>query len=400
MMSAQNGTHIYWMGDEQIELPEGVSLAEWALEQRNWQNPRIRAFLGCTQLLAGVMESNYAILHCSPERLIEIWRKVQEVVRLIRNDVAPLLRAASVVPRLEDARQGAAVALEMLDENVLERFEQIPDQIEGEQMIEVRKLLCVSMGELHAFLQDTFGSLMAADPRAQYDADYFLSRRFPQDIEEAEWLHGTVKRLADYLHSLEQGRALHLADMAGNVRREGMLPSRQRWSETKIFLEVLVEKVTPKIKEVLALRGVRFYEMEILDRYAVDIPTRCQTILELWQTGREAAESIKAESGANRSQREQSVQDLMSCHSILSRRLSALLMEVNRAMQDLMAFLPLWLQGIERRRALLLRRGTNGQGPSIHRDSADTAEMEAEDSSVSFRRSTSDTQEVAARLPA
>jgi hypothetical protein len=199
---------------------------------------------------------------------------------------------------------------------------------------------------------------------------------------------------------MEQARALHLADMAGAIRREAMLPSRQRWGETKVFLDVLVEKVTPKLKEVLALRGVRFYEMEILDRYAVDIPTRCQIIHELWQTGREAAESIKVGTGATRRQREQSVQDLMTCHSVLSQRLSALLMEVNRSVQDLMAFLPLWLQGIERRRALLLRRSVNGQraGRGQARDSADTEEMLTEE--TSFRHAGSDTQELAFRLPA
>ena len=397
-MSARNGTQIYWMGDEQVQLPSSVSLAEWALEQKNWQNPCIRSFLGCINLLAGVMESNYAILHCSPERLMEIWRKVQEVVSLTRDEVAPLLQASSVVPRLDEARQGAAMALEMLDENVLAKFEQLPDQIDAEHMIEVRKLLCVSMGELHAFLQDTFGALMAADPRAQHDADYFLSRRFPQDIEEAEWLHSTVERLQEFLYSLEQARALHLADMATAVRREGMLPSRQRWGEARVFLEVLAEKVTPKLKEVLALRGVRFYEMEILDRYTVDIPTRCQIIQELWQTGREAAESIKVGSGAGRRQREQSVQDLMSCHSVLSQRLAALLMEVNRALQDLMAFLPLWLQGIERRRALLLHRTVNGQGRDKRLHSADTEEVEAQESESSFYQTGSDTQEVPVRL--
>jgi|GEM_PF-914345 hypothetical protein len=399
-MSARNGTHIYWMGDEQVQLPESVSLAEWALEQKNWQNPCIRAFLGCTNLLAGVMESNYAILHCSPERLMEIWRKVQEVVALIQDEVAPLLRTASVVPRLDEARQGAAMALEMLSENVLRKFEQLPDHIDAEHMMEVRKLLCVSMGELHAFLQDTFGSLMAADPRAQHDADYFLSRRFPQDIEEAEWLHSTVERLQDFLYSLEQARALHLAEMAAAVRREGMLPSRQRWGETKVFLEVLAEKVTPKLKEVLALRGVRFYEMEILDRYTVDIPTRCQIIQELWQTGREAAESIKVGRDAGRRQREQSVQDLMSCHAVLSQRLAALLMEVNRALQDLMAFLPLWLQGIQRRRALLLRRTVNGKEPGRSSPSMDTEEIETQERETSFYQTGSDTQEVPVRLPA
>ena len=38
-----------------VELPEGVSLAEWALEKVRWQNPRIRCLLGCIRLLDDVL---------------------------------------------------------------------------------------------------------------------------------------------------------------------------------------------------------------------------------------------------------------------------------------------------------------------------------------------------------
>ena len=101
-----------------LTLPEGVTPADWALERTRWQNPRIRAFLGCIHHLEGVLESNYAILHCSPDRLLEIWSKVRHVSELIRKRLAPLLKAPSKIPQIEAARQSAEMSLELLSSNV------------------------------------------------------------------------------------------------------------------------------------------------------------------------------------------------------------------------------------------------------------------------------------------
>src|SRR5215470_18894359 len=103
----------------QVPLPDGVSQAEWNLERVHTQNPRIRAFLGCIRLLDGVLESNYAILHCSPERLLDIWQKVRQITDVIRHRISPLLDAASKVPVLEEARQNAQASLDLLDRHVL-----------------------------------------------------------------------------------------------------------------------------------------------------------------------------------------------------------------------------------------------------------------------------------------
>ena len=62
----RHAAELILVGSEPVELPAGVSAAKWALERRNWQNPRIRSILGCVELLDSVLESNYAILHCSP----------------------------------------------------------------------------------------------------------------------------------------------------------------------------------------------------------------------------------------------------------------------------------------------------------------------------------------------
>jgi len=349
------------VGNHQVTLPEGISVTDWALERVHWQNPRIRAFLGCIRLLEGVFESNYSLLHCSPERLLDIWAKVRQVSDLIGNRIAPLLRARSRIPALEEARQSAELSLRLLNGQVLDPLTRFPAAVAPDQLGEIRKLLCVSIGQLHAFLQDTFGELMASDPRSLHDADYFLSRRFPQDIEEAEWLHATVARLIGYVERLDQVRTTHLTAMAERMRADEQVSSRQSWENTAVLLEVLISGLTPKLKEVLALRGVRFYEMEILDRYAAEIPIYCRLLLELHDTGSSAVAAMQAtlaEASAERDPgiREQNRRDLLACHAAVSHRLVGLLVKVDKTLQDLVAFLPIWLQAIEKRRALLLRR--------------------------------------------
>ena len=357
-------TYTIRVADKEIPLPEGVTVATWSRERTYWQNPRIRAFLGCIRLLGGVMESNYALLHCSPERLMEIWRKVREVSELMLTQLAPLLDHPSRVPELEDARAHAEVSLTMLADTVLADLEKFPQDVPPEQMVEVRKLLCVSIGKIHAFLQDTFGQLMAADPRSQYNADYFLSRRFPQDVEEAEWLHATVEKLESYLATLDGDRARDLVPVLRDLRQEQTLPIEKTWRAPQAFLDRLREELVPKLKEVLALRGIRFHEMEILDGYATDFPGLCATLGELYRAGREATEAVKQSSGETRAEREQSVRDLMRFHTVFSQRMARLLAEIDQGLRDLVAFVPLWLDGIEMRRALLLKRNVEAKASS------------------------------------
>jgi hypothetical protein len=350
------------VGSHLVALPEGVSALDWALERVNYQNPRIRAFLGCIRLLDGVLESNYAILHCSPERLLDIWRKVRQIAAVIRTRIAPLVEPPSCIPILEEARQNAQTGVELIDHHVLRELDRFPDEVPADQLMEIRKLLCVSIGQLHGFLQDTFGELMAKDPRSLHDADYFLSKRFPKDIEEAEWLHSTLLRLREYLDKLDLVRPQHLTSVAEQVRREETVPSRAAWRGTKFFLEILLNGLTPKLKEILPLRGVRFYEMELLDRYAMEIPTRCRILIDLHEMGSETLDALKGAAGGARQEREQNVRDLLSCHAVLSRRVTGLIDDIERLLQDLVAFVPLWLEAVEKRRALLLKRSSEEKG--------------------------------------
>jgi len=104
-MSPTKPRHVILVGNQQVALPEGVTALDWGLERVNYQNPRIRSYLGCIRLIEGVLESNYALLHCSPERLLDIWKKVRQVAAQIRTQLSPLLEAPSRIPRLEEARE-------------------------------------------------------------------------------------------------------------------------------------------------------------------------------------------------------------------------------------------------------------------------------------------------------
>lgn len=348
--------HVILVGNQPVSLPDGVTALDWALERINYQNPRIRSFLGCIRLIEGVLESNYALLHCSPERLLDIWGKVRQVAHLIRKQLAPLLETPSRIPRLEEARQTAEMALSMHETHVLRGLDRFQDEVNPDQLMEVRKLLCVSIGQIHSFLHDTFGAVMAADPRSLHDADYFLSRRFPRDIEEAEWLHATLVRLGHYLEELEKERSARLTEIARRMRRDDTVPSAETWEPTAGFLKVLLSGLTPKLKELLALRGIRFYEMEILDRHAFEIPHRCRLVLELHATVTGAIEGIKTAVGASQPEKEQGVRDLIHCHAAFGRQIAARLEEIDTVLRDLVAFVPLWVEAVEKRRALLLKR--------------------------------------------
>jgi hypothetical protein len=350
------------VGDQRLVLPPGVTLADWNLEKYRWQNPRIRSLLGCIKLLEEVLESNYALLHCSPARLHQIWRQVRRVSQLMRTQLASLLDYPSLIPGLEEARLSVLRSLEMLENTVLDELETFPRELPADQILDVRKFLCVSIGKLHAFLQDTFSELLAADPRSDRDADYFLSRRFPRDIEEAEWLFASVKGLQKFLRRLEVSRYPRLTSKAERIRRELTLPFGEFWLELREFLMSLINDLSPRLDEILALRGIRFDELEILDEYAGEIPTKARIAIEIVETGRRAVDQLKRGRDDVRALREQNLHDLITVHAVLSRRLVFLLTDLDRKVSDLWVFVPIWLENIEKRRALLLRRDASGQG--------------------------------------
>ncbi len=344
------------VGEHQVSLPPGVTVTDWALEKVRIQNPRIRAYLGSLRLLEQTNESNYAILHCSPGRLLQIWRRVRRVCKMMQTQLAPTLGEASSIPALDTARRNAELSYVALNNTVVQKLERYPYKIEEDDLPQVRRLLCRSIGKIYSFLRDTFGEIVAADPRSLHDSDYYLSKRFPQDIEEAEWLYASVDKLNDYLQ--EVGRVLmrDLQRMAKRLRDEPQLPSPTSWYYVDRFLVELIEGLSPMLKEMLAMTGIRYDEMEPLDDYAFRIPHNCHQLKDSYRLGRQLIDEIKQREVSSFAERERLVEDLLACHRVLSSHLLGSMQRVEQAVQDLLAYVPIWLDAIEKRRALMLTK--------------------------------------------
>ena len=336
-----------------VELPPGVSPSDWAKERSQVQNPRIRSYLGCIRLLEEVLDSNYAILHCSPERFLKVWRQVRKVCLLIRTELAPTLKIASVVPDLEVARLHARSAYRELFRTVLSEIEPYPEHVPAGELPALRERLCLWVGRLHAFLQESFGEIVANDPRSRHNADYFLSKRFAQDIEESEWLYSTVYDLSDYLDGLAKVCSAELGKLISRLRTEHMLPHESAWKTTSDLLETLRDELASKIREVVGLRGIRFDDMKALEAYAEGISRDSVALVAAYELGREVIEEVKAAGGASIEEREQSVKDLLACHATLCRRLAELGSTLNALVQDLAIYVPGWMSRLENRRALM-----------------------------------------------
>ncbi len=345
----------------QAHLPDGISLAAWSLEQRTQQNPRIRGLLGCVRVLDDVSESNFAILNCSPGRLSQIWNEVRKVCETLKKDVAPLLRGSSVIPGLEDARASAETYLDVLSCDLLTQIERYPKQLsQGEgQQTEVRRLLCVAIGQIQSFLFDSLGALLANDPRSIHDSDFFLRRRFARDVDEAEWLHCSVSRLEKYLERLVE-RPGRLRAVADRLEAEQRVPSADHWAPAAAIVGVLLKGLTPRLKSVLALRGIRLSELELLDSWATDIPAMCNVLTDLHATATEVTQTMKQEltkaAMSNPDQVAMAAARSLSVttHAVFCRRLAALMRSIDSRCRDLEAFLTIWREGVGKRRALLL----------------------------------------------
>ena len=344
------------VGTKRVELPPGVNVADWELERRSVQNHRIRCYLGCIRMTQEVLDSNYAILHCSPSRLRTIWRQIQSVSHVIQSDLLRNLAQASLFPNLEAARIKALAACELLVKDVLAEIDRYPQHVSSPQLPEIRKLLCVAIGKIHAFLRDSFGEIMGNDPRSRHNPDYFLSRRFIEDIEESEWLYSSVYVLREYLDGVEKVCSAELDQILVELRRENMIPNESAWSQTTNVLQMLEDGLSPKLKSVLSLRGIRFDDLESLDEYAFAIPHYCKALAEVYTAARAAIERIKATAGVTFPEREQSVRDLIVCHAVMSERLINLISKLGVALSELATYLPVWMERIEKRRCLMLSK--------------------------------------------
>jgi len=360
-------SHHIQVGQYEVEVREGATVSDWGLERVNVQNPSIRSYLGCIRLLEEVLDSNYAILHCSPERLLKIWRQVQEVCQLMRSELLPTLEKPSIMPSLGNARRHAEGSFQVLAETVLSALERYDPSLRSHEIPEVRKVLCVSIGKIYAFLRDTFGEIVAHDPRSRHDADYFLSKRFTHDIEESEWLYSAVYELDELLEGLKKACAVEFEQCLSRMRKERMVPPEPGWEQTGRLVDTLLGELLPEVKEVMSLRGVRVDDMESLEAHASEISTHCRSLLEVYAVGREVIDDLKGVGGSTLEEREQRVEYLLSCHRVVSGRMIELLVGLHASVRGLAAHIAESKAGIENRRSLMLAKDLAEFRPKANR---------------------------------
>ena len=337
------------MPEYDISLPEEVSKTEWETEREGVQNHRIRLVAASLRAIDGILESDYAFLHCSPERLQETWSTLVEVVASLRTEIRNALAVQSRIAKLETARSRAADSLVILDLDLLSRIDKYPVDLPEEHQPEVRRLLCSIVGQLHAFLGHTMSALLDADPRGMGANDYSLSRRFPRHVHEAEWLHYSVGRLHDYLVDLDTYRARQVKALDSATSDRSMVPVGAAWGNLLAFLEEVLETLVPQLKDVRAMEGIRYDEMQVLDEYLMSLPAACHTVIELQGVGRTLVE---------RESKEAEAALIADLQSLLAKRLSYQVSRIDGALDDLSAFVGIWRAGISHRRALQFRETT------------------------------------------
>jgi hypothetical protein len=339
---------------DMISLPDGVTEDQWRRELERWQNPRLRALLGCLRRLDPVRESNIAVLNCSPNRLAVMWSTVREVAELVRTDLAPLLAAPSPIPALEASRQSVAVSLAHLEATLLAQADAFPRDAASRHEHELRRFLCVAVGQLHAFLQDSFGSLMASDPRGSHDADYYLSREFPRDVEESEWLYASVLALDADFREIERERRKLFPKFLERVAGLQHLPDPAEWSPMGGFLRRLGVDFSARLRTILLLRAIRLTELELLSHHATEIPITCRVLIELYESGRQAVAALSfARAVPDSGELGARMAKLVDATS--SARLMPHARALDDSLRDLGAFIPIWRQGVSQRRALAFR---------------------------------------------
>jgi hypothetical protein len=338
-----------------VTLPEGVTEWEWGEEKVRRQNPRIRAFLGCLRLLDSIHESNFAVLHCSPARLLEIWSAVRQVARSVEGEIAPLLKDGSVIPSLAAALEGIDVRFEILRRDVLLEMEAFPPEPQVVHYERLRRLLCVVTGHLHSFLLDTLGEILAADPRSQHDADYFISVGFRRDLDDAEWLCESLGNLSAYLELLNSERWRLLSDVADAIESGHGMPTTRDWSATADYLDRLSRDLVPLLRKIIGPRSIRLEELQVMEGYSHEIPTGCAVATVLFETLREVSIGDLAAGELEGEVRE-------ALERVIGEQLARALRNVDGHLRDLVTFIPLWQRNVAMRRALLFR-STDDSGP-------------------------------------
>ncbi len=138
------------------------------------------------------------------------------------------------------------------------------------------------------------------------------------------------------------------------LQKEGDISDGAEWQAAVAALGDLQGELTTLLKETLALRGIRFDELEAIDRYTFEIPSCCRLILEIDRAAHAITEELLRRARSGEQMAGASIAELTASHAVFARRISELLAELIESLQDLAAFVPLWMKNLRLRRALFL----------------------------------------------
>ena len=135
------------------------------------------------------------------------------------------------------------------------------------------------------------------------------------------------------------------------LKREAKAPQGEPWDQARAFLEEILDVLVPRLKEARSLHGIRYDDGQVLDSFLMELPVECRTLIELQGLGGELLDRMQ--SAAGDASRE--VRLTREFHAVLSSRIERQLGKLDRSLQDLTAFVALWIDGIGKRRALQFR---------------------------------------------
>jgi hypothetical protein len=337
--------------DAPTQLPADVSADEWADERDRLQDTRIQTLMASMEALEKAVDSRRSILHCSSDRLRDIWHQVRIVNAAVRNRIAPLLQQPSIVPALEVAVDNSRKSLSLLTEPVLPTFDSFAKTIRPESPLELRQAICTSVDQLRAFLQGTLEDLMAADPRTASNKEYFLSKRFSRDAGKSERLLRNISCLDEYLHATVGEFSKAVSPFLRELLVESSLPKNEEWTRVEDAL-ALVADLTAKLSELVARQGARADEIGFVKRCAQQLDSQSQCLVETYKTGCQTIEAIRSPAGTTTNATDKKVVDGNTCQAVFSRRIATLAHDLNDAVFQLSVFTQRWRTVIEKRRAL------------------------------------------------
>jgi len=137
------------------------------------------------------------------------------------------------------------------------------------------------------------------------------------------------------------------------MAKSGQLPSSEVWQRLADFLGALESAFAPKLKSISGLRAIRFGELEVLQAHARELPESCRVVSELYATAGVILHTLSTSPDLDDSEATRRV--ATEVERVLSSRIVTALRFIEDELRDLATFVPLWMNSIVKRRALMLR---------------------------------------------